>query len=209
MATFSSLYRQIRLYCRSVPETTMDHAIRLAAREFCRKSWYVRETIIVTELAGTAYYDIESSTPTETEILGIVAVQRDERPLAPPTTQQDVQQKEGQPKTWIFLPPSTLELAPYPAATETNLLDVYVRVALTPKADCTVLPDDLFVQYEQHLAYGAIAYLAEMPGEEWSNDKVAMEAYKKFSEAMYQAKSNAVFGHKPWGNTIALRPFAI
>ncbi len=211
MAALSSMYKQIRLYCRSVPELTMDFAIRLAAEEFCRKSWYVRETIEVDEELGVQFYDMESSTPDETKILGVVAVQRGEDQPLYPTTQETVQQFNSYVDGFIFLPPSTLEEVEFlPADGDVDDIEtLYVRVALTVTEDCTVIPDALVQQYRQNLAFGAIHNLANMPGEAWSNDKLAAESATKFYEGVYHAKSNAIFGHKPWGNQIALRRFAI
>ncbi len=210
MATFSSLYRQIRLYAKSVPETTMDHAIRLAAREFCRKTWFVTKTITVDAAAGSAYYLIEPDDAVNQQIIGVKAMEEASGDFVlHPAKQEEVRFREGDPRFFIFLAPSTLELIPYPAADETDLKQYLCRIAITPTADCTELPDEIFPDFEQTIAYGAIQYICNIPGEGWSNDKVADEAGKRFMEGMRHAKSKAVFGHKPSGNRTSSPGFAI
>lgn len=208
MADFSILYPQIRLFCRSAPDITIDHAIREATREFCRKTWYVRETITITEVADEPYYTLVP-TSDQTEVIGVVAAQRDDCALLPPTSQEEVRQKDGTPKTWIYLPPSTLELQPYPAADLTEYKDISVRIAISPILTSTELPDAPFHRYDKEIAYGAISYLASIPGENWTSDKVAAMAEARFHEGMRHAKSDAIFGHKPWGKNVRLVPFNV
>ncbi len=211
MAAFSTLYRQIRLGAKAVPETTMDYAIRLAAEEFCRKSWYLRETIEFDQEFDTQFYDLETSTPAETKILGVVAVQKGENDPLRPTSQESISQYNAQTDAYIFLPPSTLELIQFvPTGGDAEDLEtVLVRVALTVTEECTVIPDTLVQQYRQHLAYGALSYICDMPGETWTNDKTAADSRTLFYEGVFHAKSNAIFSHKPNGNVIALRRFAV
>lgn len=206
MAALSRLYVQVRLACKGVPDVTIDDAVRISAREFCRKTWYCTRTIEVTEVAGAAFYDVAPESSNE-EIIGIKAVEGER--ILYPTRQEDVKYEEGNPRNYIYLPPSTLELVPYPAADELDLETYRVRIVITPTVDCTELPDDLFPDFEQTIAYGAIRYIAEMPGELWTNEAVVTRAEKKFAEGLRHAKTKAVFGHQGWDGLVNSGGFAI
>ena len=209
MAAFSSLYSLIRFHVKNAPDVTIDEAIRHATREFCRRSYWLRETIEVDTIAGEAYYDIEPADPVNQEIIGVIAVEDESYTPLRPATQQLVRYTTGHPRYFIFLPPSTLELIPYPSATETNLETYVVRVALQPTLVSVVVPDDIIREHDQTVAYGAINYLASMPSEGWSNDKVADMAFKMFRNGCADAKSDASFGKTPWDSTMQFGRFDI
>lgn len=200
MALLSDLHRQIRLHCKGVPATTMDYAVLLAVQEFCRKTWYVRETLTFTEVDGTAYYDLEA-TDSNMQVIGVIAVQRGDVPLYP-TKQEEMPSNitGGVAEGFIFLPPATLQLVPTPDAND--LSEVTVRVILAPLSTATAIPDELVRRYGQELAFGAVQHIASLPGEDWTNAQVASMAGTRFAEAIRSGKSDSVFGHKPWGNMV-------
>lgn len=207
MAAFSELYTQVRLYCKGVPDITIDDALRLSAREFCRKTWYCTRTIDVVTTPGQAFYDIAPVDDDNEQIVGIKAVEGEKILL--PAKQESIKYEVGQPCVYIYLPPSTIELLPYPKPTETNLPEYRVRIAVTVTSNATILPDDLFPDFEQAIAYGAIKYICSMPGENWSNDDKAKMAEMKFVEGMRHAKTKAVFGHQHWNNQVSSGRFAV
>lgn len=209
MAAFSSLYSLIRFHVKNAPDVTIDEAIRHSVREFCRRSYWLRETIEVTSIAGQAFYDIEPADPDNHEIIGVVAVENESFTPLLPSTQQLVRQVTGYPRYFIFLPPSTLELIPYPSATEANLETYVVRVAMQPTLTSTLVSDDILREHDHTVAFGAVHYLASMPSEGWSNDKVADKAFKLFRNGCADAKSDASFGKTPWDSTMQFGRFDI
>lgn len=208
MALLSAVYPIVRLYCKSVPEITMDQAILHSAREFCRLSWYVQETLLVPEQDLTSFYILATSTPTQTEVLGVKAIQRDDRPLAPASFEY-LRQTTGTPRWFLFEPPDVINLEPYPDASKMVLTTLKVRVAVQPLNSATTLPDALVSDFGEALGYGAISYLASIPGEIWTNDKVSLMAKEKYYQGMRMAKSNALFNHNPWNSSIQLQRFNV
>lgn len=209
MAAFSALYPLVRLYIKMAPEATMDTAIRHACREFCRRTWWFQRTILVQTIVGTAYYDLDSGNA-EDEILGVRAV---ENPVTHcplyPVSQEMVRFMEGKPRWYMFQPPDTLEINPYPSATETDLPELRVRIALQPTMVSSVLPDEVLREHDQAISDGAIAYLAGLPLEAWSNDKLATIYRQSFNEKMRVAKSDQMFSKAARDQSIELQAFNV
>lgn len=209
MAALSLLYPIVRLHAKNAPEITMDLAIRHAAREFCRKTWWLRRTIAVQVVAGQAYYVLSPAEASE-DILGVVAVEygEDYGPLQPDQREWH-RYRAGCVSHYAFEPPSRLQLMPYPADTETYLPEMLVRTANCPTIDADTIADEVVNEMDHAIAHGALSYLLSMPDEAWSNPRLSQDMRKMFEMDMLSAKSDSIFGHVHRGQSIKLRSFNI
>lgn len=202
MATIESLLPLCRRHAAGCPDFVLIEAVRYAAREFCRDSWFLRRTLSVSLNPGQGYYDLVIEGGAE-EVIGVDAVTLQGAPLQP-LDPKEVPQKPGKPRGWMYLPPATLELAPYPAPDATGLEPVLVSVIVQPIADADSLGDDLVRQFDHALADGAVARVCALDGAAWSSPDLSARHGLLFHTAKMNAKGKALRAHQPRG--LAVRP---
>lgn len=198
MASLESLLPLVRRHAAGCPDFVIIDALRYAAREFCRDSWFVKRTISVELAAGQAFYDLAPESADE-EIIGIDAAEYQGRPLDP-ADPKAIPQKTGKPCAFLWLPPATLELAPYPAADATGLDDpVSVSVVVQPTATALTYPDAVQREFDHAIADGAVARVCDVEGAAWSSQALVMKHGQKFYISKMNAKGKALRAHLPRG----------
>lgn len=202
MATFESLLPLCRRHAPGCPDFVLIDALRRAAREFCRDSWYARKSIEVQLVAGQGFYDIEPDDDAE-EIIGIDAAEYQGEPLIP-AEQKEVLQQTGKPRFWTFLPPETVEFTPYPAEDATDLGVVRLSLIVQPTAAAETVGDDIARLFDQALADGAVAIVCGDEQAAWSSPQLAAKHGQRFYTAKMNAKGKALRGHQPRG--LRVRP---
>ena len=207
MATLESLLPLCRRQAQGCPDFLLLDALRHAAREFCRDSWFARRTLELMLEPGISHYDLVPEHPEE-EIIGVDAVEHRGRALLP-AEPKALAQRAGSPAAWLWLPPATLEVAPYPPpdaiAPQEPLL---VSVVVQPTAEAQSLGDDLLRQHDHALAEGALARVCALEGAAWSSPQLAARHGLLFHAAKVNAKGAALRGHQPRGLRVLPRSFA-
>lgn len=165
MALLSVLYPLVRMFVSNAPDPAMDDAIRVAARDFCRESKFLRRTLVLSTLANELLYVLASDIA-QTEVFEVKAVQLGVDPLKP-TGFEDVPQQAGSSLLYIFEPPADLWLTPTQEIAQDSGLAV--RVVLQTTMDCTLIPDYLLNKFEHGIAEGAIARLKAMKDRSWAD----------------------------------------
>jgi hypothetical protein len=197
MATLESLLPLCRRHAPGCPDFVLIEALRRAAREFCRDSWFARRSIEVQLVAGQGFYDIEPDDEAE-EIIGADAAEYQGNPLGP-ADQKEVPQTTGKPRCWVFLPPATVEFVPYPAEDATDLDVVRVSVIVQPTAAATTVGDDIARLFDEALADGAVAIVCGDEQAAWSSPQLAAKHGQRFYTAKMNAKGKALRAHQPRG----------
>lgn len=198
MAYLDSLLPLVRRHAAGCPDFVIIDALRHAAREFCRDSWFVKRSIDVPLLGGQAFYDLTPASGDE-EIIAVDAVEYRGEPLDP-VDPKAVPQKPGAPCAFLWLPPATLELAPFPPHDATGLDDpVYASVVVQPTAAAATYPDEIAREFDHALADGAIARACGVEGAAWSSMALAAKHGQLFYTAKMNAKGKALRAHLPRG----------
>ena len=158
------------------PTPTAYQALQLAAYEFCTLTDIVQVTYRVPAVADRDSYDFE---PLEqhracrlleafygTKPLGVGVL--DQINDAPALVGADggAEVLYGEPRAAFLRAPSALEVgvAPVPQAPLSST-DFFFRVACAPEMNATVLADELFNNWLEPVAAGAIAKLQDTPGQ--------------------------------------------
>ena len=151
------------------PEPTLDHHIRRAAIDLCRKTLCYTQTLDPL-LADGVSNTVSIDTPSATEIVRVMAVTVDGKTFSLAGVQQAHAYVASQfPGEYAFQEDNQ-NLSIYPL--QLAGIVVSVDAALMPTMKATRL-DDMFTTYVQDIAYGAVASLAMIPSQAWSNPQLA------------------------------------
>lgn len=166
MATLEDFVPDVSLDCMGVPLPVMEHAIRLAAIEFCDISRAWKETGSINVKASRASYEVPVPDGANLMVIEKVyynGVRID--PCAPDALDDRYQNwtvMTGDPEVFTQLSPANLTLVPCPV---TDLLKgLKFRACYQPDRTATEVPDWLFQQYATAIAKGAVAILASKKG---------------------------------------------
>ncbi|MDM4773065.1 hypothetical protein [Solimonas sp. SE-A11] len=207
MTPLDSLLPLCRRQAPGCPDFLLLEALRHAAREFCRDSWFARRTLELALEAGVSHYDLVPEDGAE-EIIGVDAVEYRGQPLQPADPRM-LPQRPGRPSAFLWLPPATLELAPYPPEDAADLGEpVWVSVIVQPAAEADSVGDDIARQYDHGLADGALARVCALESAAWSSPQAAARHGLLFHAAKINAKGHALRAHLPRGLRVLPRRFA-
>lgn len=207
MAALSEFHKLVRIFVPGAPEPTIDYAVVRAARRFCSLSWWARRTITITYIADQVEYDLAPSDTTNEEIIGVKAIEHNEFPLDP-TKPELVLTATGIPKQWYYEPNDVVILNPYPdtgVAGDTAL----VRIAIQPTLEAELIADDIYREWSQCIADGAVSWLQSVPKQPWSDPQASQMMEAKFIAQCMRAKEAAIRGQIPWGINVRRPVFAV
>lgn len=206
MAAFAAFYREIRQKAKGVPEPTMDYALNRAARMFCSRSWYVRRRVTLMLVAGQNYYTLAFSD--DEEGIGCKYVEINGRPLGVGNTSQfDPTRGPGRPCAFVFEPTASLIFDRQPDAAATYA--AAALVAIQPKLDSLLIPDELEQNYMEGVAAGALSWILSMKDERWSDPAEGVRLANLFSAAINNAKGIAMKDFQTRDLRAAPAPFII
>lgn len=187
----SSLYPQIRRYAPGCPDPILLAEIRDAAREFCQRSRWLRQTLIMDTLVDENTYELVPE-DTSVEVIGIKAMEYDGEPLTPGKPEEHPHES-GVPKYFFYYPASDFILMPTPDTAETQILNI--NMIVQPITTATTLPDTLTQGHERTLVFGALSRLLMMPGSAWENQSLADAYEARFHNRVEGAKAQADMTH--------------
>ena len=177
----------------AIPDRTLIWGIRKSAREFCRRSRYLRETVILDVVAGQVYYEVDPTMP-ETESIEAKAVEVGSSPLTPSSFEENPQ-AYGAATAWVWEPPN--EVWPTPIPTKDIEDGLAVRLILQPTADAETLPDYLMRYNREAITEGSLAYILSMKNMPWYNPGEADRAKAEFIRRSNAARASADRAHRP------------
>lgn len=159
--------------------------VLLAANEFCRKSFCLRETVTETATAAIEELYVVPYTP-EVDIVDIEV-----RVNSLPVT------------TYSFSGNYVSFESPLSTGDTAKILTF-----LAPSRDATALPDELYTSWLEGIAAGARASLMRMPKKDWTNPQLAMVEQKTFLHQIGQASVMSRRKNTQATNRIQMRPWA-
>lgn len=187
----SSLYPQIRRYAPGCPDAILLEEIRLAAREFCQRSRWLRQILFMDTVADQNTYTLVPE-DASVEVIGIKAMEYDGEPLTPGKPEEHPHET-GRPEYFFYHPASEFILMPTPDTSETQILNI--NMIVQPIITTTTLPDTLTQGHERTLVYGALSRLLMMPGAAWENANLALAYEDRFHNRVEGAKAQADMTH--------------
>jgi hypothetical protein len=197
-------YGDIRQQIRGCPSITLKHAVRRAARIFCRKSWYVQRHVEVALIAGERDYTLAFSD--DEEAIGVRRGTVDNVPVFPMQLAQfDPNTGTGSPRGFAFEPLHYLSVFPTPGQD----YDGVFQVATQPKAETDVIADEIGQNYLECIGYGALNWLHSMPQQVWTDPNAAFRAGQLFSAGITNAKGEQMRGFQASNLRVAIPRFAI
>lgn len=197
MATTSDFYTEIRRNCRGVTNPSMDAAILRAAREFCRETWFIRRTQVISTSAKLAQYDIVSPVNEETIALKHAQLTDADGKTAPLRfgyqTYANPNLTDGRPSQLYFVPYTSLTLAPPPD----GVYQLTIELITQPRHSGVYIPDELLTGWDQALGNGALAWLMLQAQNPWANAALAQQNKVMFDQAIVAGRRQAAFDFTP------------
>ena len=166
------------------PIPVMEHHVRLSAIDFCNKTrWHEDECIAVNIGLGRVLLQPD----TGLEIISISKVYVDGREVRNKTKQ--LLDSGSTENFYVVVSDGELAINPTPVT------DVPVRVvvALRPTMDATTISDELN-EWRDGIASGAIARIAALPGQAFTNADMSGYHRDQFDEAVKTAKVKKYMG---------------
>jgi hypothetical protein len=177
-------------HCPNASSAGAAFWVRQAAIEFCRRSLAYQVTLpVVQTLPEQALYTISADAWLQVAKLLSCKVGGRRMSLVTPA-EMDGQGAEGPgraPEAAAMAGTNTLLLYPTPTAEE----PILARCAMEPSQEAAALPTDLFAQYAQAIAWGAIKWLAMTP--EGRDPKLAAAAGDAFEAEIGKASAATYF----------------
>lgn len=192
MALISTLYPKLRLHVSNCPEPVLLAAVVHAAREFCRDSRVLRESLVLDVIENEQVYTLAPATE-DTEVCAVIAAQVGEYPIEPAQF-EEVPQSSGKVVAYTYEPPDELWLHNIPSSC--LLEGLGVRVVLQPTTDATALPEALIRRYSDPIVYGAIAWLKSQKDRSWADLGSVGYWEGRFKKELHHAKADADFGFR-------------
>jgi hypothetical protein len=186
----SALRPLIRLQVPGCPDPLIDMMVVEATRQLCRATNVWRYELEASDLGKDGSL-IVLSPPEDTEILTVFSVEfGDSGPLVPRTAAQlsraDATWRDdsGDPVAYVYTPPATLRLTPWPTSISTS--DLIVTVSLLPAVGAVSIDDRVATPYSELIRMAAIGELMLVPNKPWTNPKLGAS----YVQAVASATSN-------------------
>ncbi len=186
MKRWSDLADEVAAYVRGCPAPLAETAAREAVERFCLEShaW----TDAVSDLEPPAEGEPLYVMPPDAsgEIIAVEAATQGGHPvrnvrLDPPESLHGDFRPDGDP--------------------------VEVRVALKPSPQGYGIPDWIWAYWGRQIRHGAVAYLLELPGREWTSYDVAQHYWRTFQSGVSNARIRKAKGYTGRDTQVRPRPF--
>lgn len=171
------------------PIPVMDHNIRLSAIEFCDKTRWHEEIVAATRQGEDGVYELDVDTGHEVSRITSVAVNG--KRIDPETKATGLRLIEAASTAAFFvvLDSTQIQINPAPSSTDA----VQVIAALRPTMTATSINDALS-EWREAIAGGAIARIAAIPKQDFTNLDLAAYHRGIFNSAVQTALVKQGFG---------------
>jgi hypothetical protein len=217
MKTLDTFLPYVLPYARHCDQSVAEHAILNAAIDFCEQSGILQATLTpISTLQGERQYAL--TLPATTELVGIkrawfkgselipVATEAVGTPDAWRATVPGVDPQRADPQAFYQIARSAIGLYPRPLTSEADVLTV--RAAIKPTREATELDDELFNDWVETVAAGALERLHSTPGVAYTDAAKAADRRLQFVIGVSKAKHIATFGRTRGELSVTMRPFA-
>lgn len=187
---FDDLYPYIKPHAHGVPGLVVDHNLRAAAIELCRKALIWKEyQFPVNTIGGTTAYAYAPEP--EQQVVKLISMTVDglDVPVVSPEDGRD-RDRRGNLGPYAYGTFAGFELRPAPA----DALSIITFAAIAPGLAVTELPDS-FARYAEALAHGALLRILSEPKKDWSNPGLAGVYEKMWDIDIGTARNDATSGN--------------
>ncbi len=209
--SFTSLIYSLRAELPQCLDNTILEAIVDSAREFFRKSrvWmYTSDEI--TFSPTLAEYDIEP--PSGSDIIELVHLKQDGFNI----TAKSMDWLNANVPNWMTITSSrgqyytmvgrrTFRVTPVPSSISTN---IDLRMSLTLPKGATSLDEDVYDEFEETIAAGALYRLMGQTNVPWSNPRQSKYNEDIFYRDISEARIRALKDNTPAASSVKMRPIA-
>lgn len=148
-------------YVIGCPEPTLEQHAKLAAIEFFRRTLSWRAVLDAVSTDGSAVVELEI--PLQSQMVKIKSVSVDGRAFALVETAHGMELSLASPGSEFVFTHDNLTLSVYPL--QKSGTQVVVECALAPILTSTSIADAVALAHVQDIAHGAIASIARIPGQ--------------------------------------------
>jgi len=204
MASYEDFFPYVMTEVIGAPEPVVVQAIRNACIEFCEKSLILtRDHDPLTIVSGIVDYDLEP--PTGYLVVKVQKAWLENNqidPLAPDVIKDasvynrlfsSYQSQASTPSAFLQKDARSISIWPVPDKQYKNGLTM--RVALKPTRASTSIEDEVFEDYAEAIAHGAIYRLQASVGKAYTNPEMAAVNKGLFEQAINVARQRATHGH--------------
>jgi hypothetical protein len=192
MATFQNFYDFIIPYCRGIDQPLVDFQLRQAVRDWQKSTTMWRESVPFTLKQGMTDYQVQPSSGGVTA--GIYSfpyptdASRGMEELPEVSRWSEGYLPEpGTPDGWWQIYPGVFRLNRPPDKDYPITLGIYKQMSQDPDDD--YIPDDLFENYAQSVASGALAQILAMSSKPWNDTTMATYHNTEFVKAKLALRS--------------------
>lgn len=162
------------------PTPTVNHHLLQSAIAFCRKTLCYTETLDSVVADGVSN-NFDLDTPrgfNSIRVLsfGINGIDKSKTLVDP---RRGLQLSRSSNAGEFAFTPNSSTISIYPTCAKDDLIDV--DVALEPSINLVSLPDDVFREYANDIATGALSTLMRMPKTAWENQNLSMANMSMFN----------------------------
>lgn len=186
MANFKDFYDYIMPALRGVEGPMVDFELRKAVRDWQRSTTMWREAVPLTLQVGKTDYRVE---PKDSGITaGILSMPY---PTDPSRSMDSIDEGHrwpegylpdaGVPDGWWQLYPGVFRVNRAPDQAYPIMVLIFKQMSQDPSDD--FIPDDLFDQYAEKIASGALSQLLAMPAKPWRDTTMATYHALQFTKA--------------------------
>jgi hypothetical protein len=197
-------------YLIGCPEPLAKQALVDSAIDFCGRTNVVSVNLDpITVIRNIATYEVE--TPPQTSVSSIQKVWYDNKLLMPAAYEQALEiynQPNGTPRFFFGEYVDEVYSITLVPAPEKNLPNgLRVRASLTPTRTATQVHDILFDRYAEGIVHGAIAIVAAIPDQPYSDLTLAAASAVRARAETAIARGEALHGNVQSSMSVKMRAF--
>lgn len=214
MASYESFLPYVMPHVIGAPEPLALQAIGSSVIELCEKSMILtRDHDPVTVIANVVDYDLEP--PTGYLVVKVMKAWLDNIKLDPAAPDfvadagvynrlySSYSAGPSTPRAYVQKDPRSISL--WPVADKKYANGLTMRVALKPTRAAESVEDEIFEEYVETVAAGAIARLMLMPEKPFTNAQGSVVQRAQFMQGLNVARSRALHGHSRSNLSVQLR----
>jgi len=217
MTVFVNVFDQlasVALVARKAPSTVLRRAYVKAYRDWCAETRWLRVNIPGQTVDGTQVYDL--GTDPYLEIISVRAMSCGTQPVGvtpqrtiplkvQDSTLWDPDAPHNCPTRYAYVPEGQVALWPIPD----DIYNVLVTVCVQPKEGVAQVPAEPLKKYSSGIEAGALMHLLRIPGQPWSDARMAEKYEAVWNSAVSNGKAEVQRAYNEGSMRARPRPFVV
>jgi hypothetical protein len=215
---FSAFFPFVLPNANGVPDTLAEQAILHSAIDFCMQTDIIQQVLTASVVANQQDYTVVA--PTDMKLARILFVGHEGRELvsvSPNEVYSDTalrgaaigtaEPREGTPYCYFTKTPNTLTFSLFPIPDTALTGGLTVKASFAPTNTATTLDELLYDDWAEVIAFGALARLMSMPGQQFTSPAAASYGMA-YRTAIAQGRRLKNQGQLPGSLRVTPRRFA-